>query len=185
MAASSSSAAVSSHPLVSNQPLALVVFVVGIAPRSQDGRDYGCTYGTFYDSTRLAGHNLAQHLPCNAYHPPTASAAVFQVSRLPQQRWSALQAKPAAYATQGVRDTINDAPRYHSLIIETDDRWVVDTINSSSYKRKHAQRSSENYVVSEILDLIEARTQRGDVVVDIIYSGNDSSAKRGLRLARK
>lgn len=92
---------------------------------------------------------------------------------------------------QGITHAILRAPRYYNLVIETDISIAATLINDAMHSRsKGTQRPSsaedkEWRSVGRILDLIEQRTKRGEFFVDIIFSGNDPSAKRGLMFARK
>lgn len=64
-------------------------------------------------------------------------------------------------------------------------------VASSSEPQLSPQRSEsdaahcgiKHSTVEKLLDLIELRTSRGDCFVDIVYSGDDTTAKKGFELA--
>lgn len=97
---------------------------------------------------------------------------------------------------QGIMYTLLRAPRYHSLIIETDDVFAVCAINDrimSRDKDRAATLEVEQRLkdpakldcVGRIVDLIELRTKRGECFVDVVDSSQDPTAKDGLQRARK
>lgn len=83
---------------------------------------------------------------------------------------------------QGIKAAITEAPRYHNLTIETDKKSAVNVINQAKAKRyKDCEWARE---VRGFLDALEVRTERGDIFVDVVYSGKDPLAQKGLSSAR-